>query len=66
VKVVSTYDRSELIEASIDTLKHELIAEMIIVSLVILVFLWHIHRPSSHCHYSGIGAPIFIPMHMMG
>src|SRR6266481_882841 len=42
VKIVETYDRSELIQASIHTLKHELLVEMIIVSLIILIFLWHI------------------------
>ncbi|MBI4424393.1 MAG: efflux RND transporter permease subunit, partial [Elusimicrobia bacterium] len=42
VELVTTYDRSELIEKSIQTLKEELILELIIVSLVILIFLWHI------------------------
>ncbi|MCX5635540.1 MAG: CusA/CzcA family heavy metal efflux RND transporter [Planctomycetota bacterium] len=41
VEIVTTYDRSELIERAIHTLKHQLIEEMIIVSLVILLFLWH-------------------------
>ncbi len=41
VKVVTTYDRSGLIEASIDTLRHTLIEEMLVVSLVIFVFLLH-------------------------
>ncbi|MDP2943487.1 MAG: efflux RND transporter permease subunit, partial [Candidatus Omnitrophota bacterium] len=41
VEIVTTYDRSELIKRSIETLKHQLIEEMIIVSLVILLFLWH-------------------------
>ena len=41
IQIVSTYDRSELIKRSIETLKHQLIEEMIIVSFVILVFLWH-------------------------
>jgi len=41
VQVVVTYDRSELILKAIDTLKHQLVEEMIIVSLVILLFLWH-------------------------
>lgn len=41
VEIVTTYDRSELIKRSIDTLKHQLLEEMIIVSLVILLFLWH-------------------------
>jgi Cu(I)/Ag(I) efflux system membrane protein CusA/SilA len=42
VKLEVTYDRSNLILRAIDTLKHQLIEEMIIVSLVILIFLWHI------------------------
>ena len=41
VRVVTTYDRSELIEASIATLRRTLVEEMIVVSLVIFVFLLH-------------------------
>ncbi len=41
VKLVTVYDRSDLIEEAIHTLKHQLIEEMIIVSAVILLFLWH-------------------------
>ena len=41
VEVVTTYDRSELIMRSIQTLRSQLVEEMIIVSLVILLFLWH-------------------------
>lgn len=41
MKLVTTYDRSQLIERSIENLKHTLIEELIIVSLVILIFLWH-------------------------
>jgi Cu(I)/Ag(I) efflux system membrane protein CusA/SilA len=41
VEIVTTYDRSELIKRSIETLKHQLLEEMAIVSIVILVFLWH-------------------------
>ena len=41
VKVEVTYDRSDLILRAIETLKHQLAEEMIIVSLVILLFLWH-------------------------
>ncbi|HVP50488.1 MAG TPA: efflux RND transporter permease subunit [Terriglobales bacterium] len=41
LKIVPTYDRSELIDRSVDTLKRTLIEELIIVSLVILIFLWH-------------------------
>src|SRR4029453_13422044 len=38
VEVVTTYDRSDLIPRALDTLKHELVIEMIIVSLIILIF----------------------------
>ena len=67
VKIVTTYDRSELIERSIKTLKHELILEMLIVSLVILIFLWHI--PSAVIPIVTIPAAVvlsFIPMHLFG
>jgi Cu(I)/Ag(I) efflux system membrane protein CusA/SilA len=39
--LIPTYDRSELIDRSVDNLKHTLMEELIIVSLVILIFLWH-------------------------
>jgi len=45
VEVVSTYDRSDLIQRAITTVSHKLIEEIIIVSLIILIFLWHV--PSS-------------------
>jgi Cu(I)/Ag(I) efflux system membrane protein CusA/SilA len=41
VEVVTTYDRSVLIKRSIETLRRQLIEEMIIVSIVIMLFLWH-------------------------
>ena len=41
VEIISGYDRSGLISASINTLKHSLLEEAIIVSLVIIVFLFH-------------------------
>ena len=41
VEIVSGYDRGGLIRESINTLKHSLIEEAIIVSLVIIVFLFH-------------------------
>jgi Cu(I)/Ag(I) efflux system membrane protein CusA/SilA len=42
VQIVATYDRSELIRASIDTLQHTLIEEMIVVALIIFLFLLHV------------------------
>ncbi|MDP9121388.1 MAG: CusA/CzcA family heavy metal efflux RND transporter, partial [Acidobacteriota bacterium] len=41
VRVVATYDRSQLIEESIATLRRTLVEEMIVVSLVIFLFLLH-------------------------
>jgi len=67
VDLVTTYDRSDLIQRSIDNLRHELILEMIIVSLVILIFLWHI--PSSIVPIVTIPVSVllaFIPMYFMG
>jgi len=67
VEVVTTYDRSELINRSIDNLKEELILEMIIVSLVILFFLWHI--PSALTPIITIPVSVmlaFIPMYYWG
>ena len=42
VKIVSTYDRSDLILRSIETLKEKLIEESLIVSAVIIIFLFHV------------------------
>jgi len=41
VKFKTAYDRSELIEQAIDSVKHSLIEEMIVVSLVVFIFLLH-------------------------
>jgi copper/silver efflux system protein len=42
VSIEAVYDRSELIHRAIDTLKHTLIEESIIVALVCIVFLLHV------------------------
>jgi Cu(I)/Ag(I) efflux system membrane protein CusA/SilA len=42
VEIVETYDRSSLIRRAIDTLRDELVLQMILVSLIILVFLAHV------------------------
>lgn len=42
IRIVATYDRSDLILRSIATLKEKLIEEGLIVSLIIIVFLFHI------------------------
>lgn len=65
--IVPTYDRSTLIERSIDTLKEELLLEVVIVSLVILIFLWHF--PSAVIPILTIPVSVvlvFIPIYFMG
>lgn len=41
VEITSAYDRSELIDASVQTLTRSLTEEAIVVSLIILLFLFH-------------------------
>ncbi len=67
VDILTTYDRSSLITKAIATLRHELVIEMIIVSIVILVFLWHI--PSAIVPIVTIPVSVllsFIPMYAFG
>jgi Cu(I)/Ag(I) efflux system membrane protein CusA/SilA len=67
VEIVPTYDRSDLISRALDTLKHELVIEMMVVSLVILLFLWHI--PSATVPILTIPISVllaFIPMYFLG
>ncbi|MBI5244142.1 MAG: efflux RND transporter permease subunit [Elusimicrobia bacterium] len=67
VEIVTTYDRSDLIHRAIATLKEELVLELIIVSLVILIFLWHI--PTAIIPIITIPVSViltFIPMFFMG
>jgi Cu(I)/Ag(I) efflux system membrane protein CusA/SilA len=42
VELVITYDRSDLIKRAINTLRHTLIEEMIVVSIIIFLFLLHV------------------------
>ena len=42
VEVVTTYDRSQLIERAVDNLRDKLIEEFIVVALVCAVFLFHL------------------------
>ncbi len=67
VEIVTTYDRSELIEKSIGNLKEELLVEMIIVSLVIMLFLFHLPSASVPIVTIPISVALaFIPMYLMG
>jgi len=42
VEVVTTYDRSQLIERAVDNLKDKLVEEFIVVGIVCAVFLFHL------------------------
>ncbi|MCB4791554.1 MAG: CusA/CzcA family heavy metal efflux RND transporter [Elusimicrobia bacterium] len=66
VKVVPVYDRSELINRAVDTLKKKLTEEMLVVSLIILIFL--LHFPSAVIPIITLPIAVlfaFIPMHYM-
>jgi copper/silver efflux system protein len=67
VQIVPTYDRSTLIRASIDTLEHTLIEELIVVTLVILLFLLHFRSTIVPALLLPIAVLLaFIPMKQMG
>ncbi|MBK7951410.1 MAG: efflux RND transporter permease subunit [Deltaproteobacteria bacterium] len=67
VEVVVTYDRSTLIEASIDTLRRTLVEEMLVVSLVIFVFLLHARSALVPILTIPIGVVLaFVPMVAQG
>jgi Cu(I)/Ag(I) efflux system membrane protein CusA/SilA len=42
VEIVTTYDRSDLIRRSVDTLERKLVEEFIVVAIVCAVFLFHL------------------------
>ena len=67
MRIVPTYDRSGLIGESIGTLRRTLIEEAVVVSLVILVFLFHVRSALVPI----LALPIavvasFIPMYYLG
>ncbi len=67
VEIVTTYDRSDLILRSIETLTHELTVEMIVVSIVILIFLLHLTSAAIPIVTLPVAVLLsFIPMHLMG
>jgi copper/silver efflux system protein len=66
VEVVSGYDRSGLIRASIETLQRDLLEEGVIVSVVIIVFLFHFRSaliPILTLPIAVVAS--FIPMHYL-
>jgi Cu(I)/Ag(I) efflux system membrane protein CusA/SilA len=67
LEIIPTYDRSELIDRSVDNLKHTIVEELLIVSVVILIFLWHF--PSAIIPITMIPITVvlaFIPIQLSG
>ena len=67
VRIVPTYDRSDLIKRAISTLREKLIEDSIVVALVCIIFLWHVRSSL----VAIITLPIaiilsFLPMWWMG
>ena len=58
VEIITTYDRSDLINAAIDNLKDTLIEESLIVSIIIILFLMHVR--------SSLVAIITLPTAVLG
>jgi Cu(I)/Ag(I) efflux system membrane protein CusA/SilA len=67
VKVVPIYDRSELIERAIGSVRHTILEVIVTVVLIILVFLWHFPSAAIPIITMPIAALLaFIPFRMMG
>ena len=67
VNIVPVYDRSGLIERAVDTLKHKLLEESIVVALVTALFLFHL--PSAFVAIFTLPVAIliaFLIMHAQG
>lgn len=62
-----TYDRSKVITQSIHTFKKKIIEEMIVVSLIIFIFLWHIRSSLVPIILLPIGVILaFVPLYLLG
>ena len=67
VEIVTTYDRSDLINRSINTLTRTLLEESIIVSIVIIIFLLDFGGAARAIVTLPIAVALaFIPMYFMG
>ena len=67
VEVVTTYDRSALIERAVDTLQGKLVEEFLVVALVCAVFLFHLRSSAVVIVSLPIGIlSAFIVMHLQG
>jgi Cu(I)/Ag(I) efflux system membrane protein CusA/SilA len=67
VQIIPVYDRSELIERAIATLKHTLLEESLIVAAVCVIFLLHVRSALVAIVMLPVGVLLaFIAMHLLG
>ncbi|HHH3223917.1 TPA: Cu(+)/Ag(+) efflux RND transporter permease subunit SilA [Enterobacter asburiae] len=67
VEIVTTYDRSQLIDRAIDNLSSKLLEEFIVVAIVCALFLWHVRSALVAIISLPLGLCIaFIVMHFQG
>ncbi|MFS2197807.1 efflux RND transporter permease subunit [Pseudomonas sp. Pseusp3] len=67
VEIVTTYDRSKLIDRAVENLSHKLLEEFIVVALVCGIFLWHLRSSLVAIISLPVGVLIaFIVMHYQG
>jgi Cu(I)/Ag(I) efflux system membrane protein CusA/SilA len=67
VEVTTVYDRSGLIERSVDNLTHKILAEFAVVALICVAFLFHVRSSLVAIISLPIGVLVaFIVMHMQG
>ncbi len=67
VEIVTTYDRSDLIERAVETLRGKLIEEFLVVALVCAVFLFHLRSSAVIILSLPVGILVaFIVMHQQG
>jgi len=67
VEIVTTYDRSDLINRSVETLKGKLLEEFLVVALVCAVFLFHLRSSAVIILSLPVGILVaFTIMHMQG
>ncbi len=67
VEIIPTYDRAGLIDRAIATLRHALVEEMIVVSLVILLFLMHLRSALLPIVSLPLAVLLsFVPMYLIG
>ncbi|MEQ1833673.1 MAG: efflux RND transporter permease subunit, partial [Candidatus Eisenbacteria bacterium] len=67
MELKTVYDRSALISRAVETLKHTLIEEAIVVSLIIFIFLLHFRSTLVPVLTLPVAVALaFVPMHLLG